>query len=187
MEGDSKSPMVLILPPDNPRNRQERALSIIRRIDKVLSSPHVWSYLDQCIQDGYLSVQKIQEGHYELFVMNAAGKGSLCFDKLLKQENFSSDDKNVLVVFAKQQAHKDTRLSCSDAYKFTNFSIIITYDKVNKQRPHIDLLEPNYQFGCFFRTCLQQHLSILWTKTFVLSKMLNNCGINGILMMTMPS
>ena len=79
--------------------------------------------------------------------MNAASKGSLCFDKLLKQENFSSDDKNVLVVFAKQQAHKDTRLSRSDAYKFTNFSIIITYDKVNKQRPHIDLLEPNYQFG----------------------------------------
>jgi hypothetical protein len=64
--------------------------------------------LDQCIQDGYLSVQKIQEGRYELFVMNAAGKGSLCFDKLLKQENFSSDDKNVLIVFAKQQAHKDT-------------------------------------------------------------------------------
>jgi hypothetical protein len=79
--------------------------------------------------------------------MNAAGKGSLCFDKLLRQENFSCNDKKVLIGFAQWQANRDTRLSRSDAYKFTNFSIIITYDKVNKQRPHIDLLEPNYQFG----------------------------------------
>ena len=147
MEEVSKSPMALILPPENPGTRQERALSIIRDLDEVLTSPRVRSYLDQCIQDGYTSVRKIQEGRYELFVMNAAGKGSLCLDKLLEQEKFSRDDKNALVGFAKQQARKDTRLSCSDDYKFANFSIIITYGKVNKQRPHIDLLEPNYQFG----------------------------------------
>jgi hypothetical protein len=101
MEEDSKSPMVLILHPDNPQKQQKHVLSIIHCIAKVLSSPRVYSYLDQCIQDGYLSVRKIQECHYELFVMNAAGKGSLCFDKLLKQENFSCDDKKVLIGFAK--------------------------------------------------------------------------------------
>jgi hypothetical protein len=39
MEEDSKSPMVLIVHPDNPQKQQEHVLSIICCIDKVLSSP----------------------------------------------------------------------------------------------------------------------------------------------------
>ncbi|KAL7569473.1 hypothetical protein ACA910_009706 [Epithemia clementina (nom. ined.)] len=37
--------------------------------------------------------------------------------------------------------------SDEDPYKFGNFSLIITFGKVEAQAPHIDLLYPNYQFG----------------------------------------
>lgn len=145
---DTNSPMVLILPPEHVSKNDEQALLLIKRIAKMLSSRYVRKYLDKSIEKGDTSVRRIQTGRYELFVKNAADKGSHCFDQLLTRNHYSIDDKQVLVGFATRQAMRDTRLDTSTtSYKFANFSIILTYEQVEQQAQHIDCLTPNHQFG----------------------------------------
>ena len=141
-----KSPMVLIPPPDSPNEEDARALKILVRLDNVMASSKVRNLMNQCINKGDNSVRRIQTDRYEIFVRNAADKGSACFDKILRRFDFAVDTKDTLLDYAKRQALKDDRLSTT-SYKFGNFSIISTYEVVDVQAPHIDLLKPNYQFG----------------------------------------
>jgi len=144
-----KSPMVVIPPPENPIAEDACALKLIRRLGKTLGCRSNHRMLDNQITKGDKSVRRIQTGRYEIFVNNAADKGSGCFDKILRRNRFAEDTKDVLIKYATRRALKDGRLGGS-SYKFGNFSMIVTFENVHKQAPHIDLLTPNSQFGLLF-------------------------------------
>mmetsp|Transcript_23499 Transcript_23499/g.65370 ORF Transcript_23499/g.65370 Transcript_23499/m.65370 type:complete len:825 (+) Transcript_23499:60-2534(+) len=93
------------------------------------------------------SVRMIQAHRYEIFFHKAANKGSKSFDNLLRRKKMDPVlTKSSIIEYAVQQAQKDPRLQNGN-YRFGNFSLITSYGKVEAQAPHVDLLEPNYQFG----------------------------------------
>ena len=57
------------------------------------------------------SVCCVQMGRHEIFIEDAANKGSACFDEILRRNKFGDDDaKDVLLSYTKRQALKGGRL-----------------------------------------------------------------------------
>jgi len=119
---------------------------LLSKLDGVLKKPSVKRRLAQRLRAGDSSLRLIQAGRYEIFVQ-ARNKASDAFDSLVEGGNrFPEGFKSALLRFATEQARRDPRLQ-NGRYSFGNFSLIVNYDPVQPQAPHIDLLWPNFQFG----------------------------------------
>uniref|UniRef100_A0A7S3KY91 Uncharacterized protein n=1 Tax=Amphora coffeiformis TaxID=265554 RepID=A0A7S3KY91_9STRA len=107
------------------------------------------------------SIRKIQSNRFEIFVKDAADKGSRYFDKMIRQERerkrkrkrkqsgrwnvFTHDTKERLIRYAVKQARRDPRIA-EKKMDFQNFSLICSFGKAAAQHAHVDMLKPNYQF-----------------------------------------
>ena len=90
----------------------------------------------------------IQGGRFEIY-LQATGKSSNAFDWMEEQVSSHQSIENIrsrILNFCKKQARKDPRVASGD-YDFDNFSLLVSFDPVEPQVPHLDMIEPNFQFG----------------------------------------
>jgi hypothetical protein len=108
--------------------------------------------------DASKSIRFIQAGRYEIFVQ-ARDKETHVFDWLCDQVLQSVvklsyktliEMKHAILQYAIKQAQQDDRISACVGNKskitYDNFSLIVSYDPVEAQPKHIDLLYPNFQY-----------------------------------------
>ena len=122
--------------------------------------------------DAINGIRHIQGGRYEVFV-KARVKSTCVFDWICQQiwtmhyeqlppapagntnefASYESSDhiKQAIMQYAIHQAERDDRITVNTTNKsapsYDNFSLIVSYDPVEAQPRHIDLLYPNFQFG----------------------------------------
>ena len=120
------------------------AVALLRELNATLEKDGVRRRLDKLIDDGDESVRLIQAGRYEFFLY-ASGKKTCAFDEITKE--MSSDTKQRILAYATTSAAEDPRLEGGFNYQFGNFSLIVSYGRVPAQAPHIDVVNPNHQFG----------------------------------------
>lgn len=94
-------------------------------------------------------IRMIQGGRFEIY-LDAPGKSTKAFDWMAKNiRNKHSKIDNLrsrILNFCKTQARIDPRVG-SGEYVFDNFSLLVSFDPVEAQWPHLDMIEPNFQFG----------------------------------------
>jgi hypothetical protein len=165
--------MVLIPPPKDLTEEDIKALNLIHRLGKTLASPSCHRYIELQIDKLDQSVRRIQTGRYEIFVDPAADKGSACWDRILERYYFPDNTTQLILQYADRQTKRDDRLR-KLKLKLGNFSIILTYDIVEKQEPHIDLLEPNWQFGMILtKNCPQMFVYLVDVKMETVDDVIN--------------
>ena len=120
------------------------AVALLRELNVTLEKDGVRRRLDKLIDDGDESVRLIQAGRYEFFLY-ASGKKTCAFDEITKE--MPSDTKQRILAYATTSAAEDPRLEGGFNYQFGNFSLIVSYGRVPAQAPHIDVVNPNHQFG----------------------------------------
>lgn len=155
-------------------HRLDRVLRRIRgRLDEMMVVPPTPQQQQQSLSknnehNGSSSVRHIQGSRYEIFV-RASFKPTTAFDwicaQILQEQHDGDDDdgdrcrlyysspadvKEAILNYAEQQARRDPRMGGTvkdDDFVFDNFSLLVNYDSVEAQHPHVDLLDPNRQFG----------------------------------------
>lgn len=139
--GSHEDGMVFVGPP-----KASRAVAMLQQINKILQERKTKKRILQWIEDDDKddSARHIQGGRLEIF-LRAAGKSSRAFDTIVG-ERLAPGAKQLVLEYAQKQAQKDPRLQ-SQKYKFGNFSLIVSFEMVDAQAPHIDLIRPNHQFG----------------------------------------
>jgi len=127
-----------------PLVEDEKAVNVLKCLDNILRT-------DECRQKfmemadhegGNYGVRHIQGGRLEVFIQ-ARGKASRAFEWVCQQLNDEATPQ-VILDFCRRQAFRDDRVS---EHRLGNFSLLISYEGVPDQVPHIDLLKPNHQFG----------------------------------------
>jgi len=159
MLGSQSNGMALVLPSEN----DSEVVDILHKINRMLQERRVQSDLQDWIKQGNNtdnSARHIQGGRIEIFLA-AQDKTSTFFDMVLATR-LPPGSKHRILNYARQQALRDPRLTenanpttgrdSNDArkssnYVFGNFSIIVCLEACHAQSPHIDLTQPNYQFG----------------------------------------
>ncbi|GKZ00140.1 hypothetical protein MPSEU_000967300 [Mayamaea pseudoterrestris] len=132
------------------------ALEILRKLDARLER-YERRFIQLIDEEKDQSVRRIQGKRFEVFC-SSTYKPCNAFDELCMLVAGDDDQdestlearaqqiKERMINFAIKQAGKDERFP-SSRYSYNNFSLLITYDAVDAQGPHIDLLYPNAQFG----------------------------------------
>jgi hypothetical protein len=115
------------------------------------------------------SLRYIQAGRYEIFAQSFSYKTTEVFDWLCEhvwsthtqqaEENAAAQIayfvsppamKCAILKYAVDQAARDGRVALNthkNKVNYDNFSLIVSYDPVEAQPKHIDLLYPNFQYG----------------------------------------
>jgi hypothetical protein len=138
--GTAENGMALVHPP----SKDDEVVEILRRINQMLQERQVKKDLEKAIlEDSDSSVRRIQGGRLEIF-LDADKKKTTAFDTILGKR-LPKNAKQKVLQFAREQARLDPRVGSN--YQFGNFSLIVTFDKCEAQAPHIDLVQPNFQFG----------------------------------------
>lgn len=141
--GSHENGMALVGPPST--NKGIRVVAILQQINKIMQERKTKKRLRQWIEDDKdNSAREIQGGRMEIF-LQAEGKKSEAFDRIVG-DRLAPGAKQLVLEYAREQATRDPRLQ-SQQYKFGNFSLIVSFDMVDAQAPHIDLIKPNHQFG----------------------------------------
>ena len=131
--------MVLIKPP-----MRGKAIRILEEIQTIINLPEVKKKFEKWIDmDKDDSARRINSGRLEIF-LKAEGKSSAAFDTIVGKL-LEPCAKDTILEYAQRQARKDCRLP--RGHQFGNFSLIVSYGGVAAQHPHIDLVDPNHQFG----------------------------------------
>jgi hypothetical protein len=152
MNTPSKQQMIVVAPPNN--STAAHQVLLLHKLDRLLYQKSVRKHMDDLMvtgtEENTTGLRRIQQGRYEIFV-KARNKETKAFDWICSQLLPEEDPlmvKKTIVQFALQQACKDPRIGGEGKhYSFDNFSLIVTYNSVKAQAPHIDLLHPNHQFG----------------------------------------
>ena len=125
-------------------------LTILGRINQLLKKDRkVHQELDDFVdkhkgEDD--SIRRIQGNRIEIFV-EAGNKCTACFDQVLGKR-LPPNAKSRILEYARHQASQDPRQQQRDSsYEYGNFSIICNFGRCEAQAPHIDLVQPNFQFG----------------------------------------
>ena len=136
-----------IAPGDNP------FLLILKELNTVLLETTTHTKLKNMPESK--GIRQIQGGRYEIF-LEASEKTSDAFDwvaeQIIKKQKVSKWYKSALEIrtgiisYAKSQAERDARTN-GRSFKYGNFSLIVSYEKVDAQMKHIDLVKPNHQFA----------------------------------------
>ncbi len=95
----------------------------------------------------------IQGGRFEIY-LSAPGKCSKAFDwieQTIREDHQIDDIRSHILDYAIAQARKDPRIASRD-FVFDNFSLLVNFDPVKAQLPHLDMVEPNFQFGLIITT-----------------------------------
>jgi len=131
------------------------AVALLKQLNAFLETKPVREKLKDLTRENDKSVRVIQGNRFEIF-LQARSKVSTVFDwiasEMIEQgkvnEGYTTPQKikDTIFNYAKSQAKKDSRLK-NHVYKFDNFSLLVSYGKVDAQFEHIDLLQPNHQFG----------------------------------------
>ena len=130
-------------------------LATIREVSRMFASKAMHKEIRRAEAGGDKSLRPIQSKRFEIFVRNAGDKGSKFWDTAVRQrrkENaatcLSATSTSRLLQYAESQARRDPRVCTSPHYdyKFSNFSLIVSYGSVPAQAPHLDLVGPNFQF-----------------------------------------
>ena len=141
--------MKVIRPQDT--QSQSQAVTLLKRLDSLLSrSKELVQAASQDSNDE--SIREIQGNRYEIFVA-ASEKSSVFFDSLCEKlvdpdsscGHSVATMRSLLLGYCTEVSRRDER---ANNLQLGNFSIIVNYDPVEDQQPHIDLLAPNHQFGC---------------------------------------
>eukprot|EP00466_Bigelowiella_natans_P016100 jgi/Bigna1/88358/estExt_fgenesh1_pg.C_310047 len=131
----------------HPASEHPRAIEMLRELDTVLRKRLVKKLFDRMIQDEDESLRLIQGARYEIFIQ-ARWKPSTAFDIVTGKYMSKGFSKAAILRYARHQAMRDPRLNArGQKYAFGNYSMIMNYEPVPAQAPHIDLLSPSYQFG----------------------------------------
>jgi hypothetical protein len=140
--------MRLICPKDEGETEKE--------FGRLLLADDVRQVLDEACKRRNSGVRRIDGGRFEVslteglrviqqLVDRAAGRGCTFWEK------WGDGEAGKLVAFlisrAEMQALQDDRASSGETRKFHNFSVIVTYGTSSAQVPHVDLVEPNFQYG----------------------------------------
>ena len=162
----ASSSSMKIIPPSNETESHAQALEYLHQLGTTIlpkSHRYFQKFMNTTASNNNNdeSVRRIQTNRLEIFVHNASDKGSKAIDGLLKKHHLDPETvKQSILQYATSQALKDERLqpppphyqnttttTHTNNYKFGNFSLIVNYGPVHAQAPHVDLLEPNFQFG----------------------------------------
>lgn len=150
--------LCIIAPPhedDNKNNSVQEDLAIIREVNSIFGAKSMAKEMRHAEANGDKSVRPIQSKRFEVFVRNAGDKGSKFWDSALKRRRqeavestcLTATSTSRLVQYAQAQARRDPRIrNAPHDYKFSNFSLIVSYGSVPAQAPHLDLVGPNFQF-----------------------------------------
>ncbi len=159
-----------ILDPDVKVIMKKSPKKIKQKVDQYDSQDQQPEILSNA--DAIKGIRHIQGGRYEVFV-KARGKLTCVFDWICQQiwtkhyeqlpqaaageinefASYESSDhiKQAIMDYAIHQAERDDRITVNTQNKsepsYDNFSLIVSYDPVEAQPRHIDLLYPNFQFG----------------------------------------
>ena len=134
-----------------PWDTQSEAIPLLKRLDSLLR--RCKELVQAASHDpNDESIREIQGNRVEIFI-SASERSSAFFDSLLEQlvdpDSSSrctvSTIRRILLGYCTETARRDER---TNDLQLGNFSIIVNYDPVDDQLPHIDLLAPNHQFGC---------------------------------------
>ena len=162
--GDEGNGMALILPADGDSDTRE-IIYILKQIEGMMRKRLVKNQLENWCnnQDKDDSARHTNSGRMEIF-LEAEGKSSQAFDTIVGR-HLPAGAKGQLLDYARHQAQKDPRIQGrksrqnksrrgqeKEDFKFGNFSLIVSYGEVLPQHPHIDLINPNYQFGLVLPT-----------------------------------
>ena len=154
--GSQRNGMYLIHPDPDESDEDREVLEMIKTIKARLQEK---AYIDKCrkwILNSSIdrsekeaeSAREIQGKRIEMF-LKASNKLSTAFDEVLGPK-LPPNAKERILAYAQRQALKDPRMKENDdgkGWEFDNFSLIITYGKVDMQAPHLDLIRPLFQFG----------------------------------------
>ena len=131
---------------------------ILETLDEIWRQASTRQYLEEVVDEGTnLDARKIQAGRFEVFVRSNKSYSNSVWRHVLNQ-HYKSMPKvreitDKVLEYAKHQAGRDPRIgkygkyTTTDGWKFGSFSLILTYEQVPAQEPHIDLLAPHHQFG----------------------------------------
>jgi hypothetical protein len=148
-----------------------RVVWLLRRLDTLLQQSSTKSFIENAMEsrNECYSLRFIQGGRIEIFC-RAQKKRTTVFNRLcnmvlqqikndaaspkrhVKVSEFGSHFykkgavRNAILDYAEKQARKDQRLG-QRSYNFDNFSLLLSYGKVEAQTCHLDLQAPNFQFG----------------------------------------
>ncbi len=140
---------LLIIPPDNTSSsplleNYLPALSDFLHQSQTRAQLEKWR-LNASEREG---VRMIQGGRFEIY-LSVSGKCCKAFDwieKTMSKEHQIDNIRSHILSFAVSQARKDPRIASKD-FVFDNFSLLVNFDPVKAQLPHLDMVEPNFQFG----------------------------------------
>jgi hypothetical protein len=136
------------------------AIDLFHKLESLLRRKECRRYLEHTVtmtsHFKESAVRSIQMGRIEMFI-KAGRKRTTVFDtiarKLMELYEVPYDDiediRKVILDYCTEQAKRDPRVTYHQATDFDNFSLLINYDPVDAQFPHIDLLFPNFQFAVF--------------------------------------
>lgn len=140
---------LVIIPPDDSASSSLVVDRILPALSEFLQKESTRLQLEEWSLDPTegQGVRSIQGQRMEIY-LDASSKVSTAFDRIvgeIESKHSLTDIRSHILDFAKTQARKDPRIA-SD-HVFDNFSLLVSYDPVDAQIPHIDMVEPNYQFG----------------------------------------
>jgi hypothetical protein len=134
---------------------------VFQHLEQLLRKKETRTYLQKAVTKySYVpnaSIRPIQIGRMEIFVQ-ASTKQTTVFDVLVQKliDEFVDDhyyrNKNVnqirndIITYCIEQAKRDPRVIRENVTEFNNFSLLLNYEPVAAQFPHIDMLFPNFQF-----------------------------------------
>lgn len=137
------------------------ALEVIRCLDETLQEWDSEEKFLRMIHEGDQSVRFINARRFEVFVENqkcstnafdwVAAKVANSINQWHTDQRWmltAESVKEILLHYARKQAHLADPQHVEDDYQYHNFAILINYGfNVPQQVPHIDLVHPNAQFG----------------------------------------